>query len=117
MKLTVEQVKLFNDTAMERQKKLWLQRYKIFTKSEAMNAVAKAYVSEPDQVAILAINEDLSMDDVEASIKRSALHECLEILMHEITHTLEKHHSDDVIDTMIHRVIRTMEYILSWDNE
>jgi len=77
-----------------------------------MNAVAKAYVSEPDQVAILVINEELVMENLEETIKASALHECLEVLMHEITEALEKGLSDDVVDVMVHRVIRTIEYIL-----
>ena len=112
VKLTAKQMQLFKDSVLLWQRKLWLQRYKVFTTMESMDSVAKAYISEPDQVSVIAINEALVWWDMDETIQKAGLHECLELLLHEITDELEKYCSDNRINTMVHRVIRTLENVL-----
>jgi hypothetical protein len=35
------------------------------------------------------------------------------VLFHEITNELEKHCADSVVDTMVHRALRALEFVLA----
>lgn len=96
--------------------KLGLKDWCVFIRHEDLGGettLARCNWNANQRQAWLRLN--VATRAVDDEIKRAALHECLELLLCGCTDIMWKSAADDIVDAETHKVIRTLENLLTGD--
>ena len=82
----------------------------------AKNAMASVEVNPPARLAVYRLGDFGAEKITPASLKKTALHECLHLLLHDLIETAANHGATpDQLEAAEHRVINVLERVLTRD--
>lgn len=117
MKLTKKHYQLFRAECEKNLELLGLKSWKIYYQFKKLdNCFGNAQWSYSGKVATITLSNDFPkpFDNLNKQIKETALHECLEIFLGNIsTMAGRRDYVQDDFDAEIHGVIRTLEKLLT----
>jgi len=116
MKLTPEHFELFKSECQKRLEQLGLKSWNIYYQFKPLkDCFGRAEWNYLGRVAtiICATDYPKPFDDLETEIKRTALHECLEIFLGTLTDlAVDRSFCRAEFDKEVHTVIRVLEKVL-----
>ena len=116
MRLTQKHFQLFKTECEKQLERLGLKSWKVYYEFKSLkDAFANTQWKYSGRVATitLAIDFPKPFNNLEAQIKQTALHECLEVLLASVSSMAGDRHYEQIdFDKEIHTVIRTLEKLL-----
>jgi hypothetical protein len=116
MKLNQEHYILFRQECEKQLERLGLKSWKIYYEFKKLkNCFGNAQWDLEGKVATITLSLEFPepFDNLEAQIKETALHECLEVLLGPLTTlAIDRSFSRVEFDKEVHSVIRTLEKLL-----
>lgn len=112
---SAEQVLLFDQCMLHWQEELSLGDWRIERGSKpAKGAMASVEFNQPARLATYRIGDFGAEKITPQTLKKTALHECLHVLMHDLIETAtDRGSSAEQIEAAEHRVINVLERILT----
>jgi len=112
---SAEQALLFDQCMMHWQEELSLGDWRIERGSKpAKGAMASVEFNQPARLATYRIGDFGAEKITPQTLKKTALHECLHVLMHDLIETAtDRGSSAEQIEAAEHRVINVLERILT----
>lgn len=112
---SAEQVLLFDQHMTQWQEELSLGDWRIERGSKpAKGAMASVEFNQPARLATYRIGDFGAEKITPQTLKKTALHECLHVLMHDLIETAtDRGSSAEQIEAAEHRVINVLERILT----
>jgi hypothetical protein len=112
---SAEQVLLFDQHMAQWQEELSLGDWRIERGSKpAKGAMASVEFNQPARLATYRIGDFGAEKITPQTLKKTALHECLHVLMHDLIETAtDRGSSAEQIEAAEHRVINVLERILT----
>ena len=112
---SAEQALLFDQCMIHWQEELSLGDWRIERGSKpAKGAMASVEFNHPARLATYRIGDFGAEKITTQTLKKTALHECLHILMHDLIQTAtDRGSSDEEIEAAEHRVINVLERMLT----
>jgi hypothetical protein len=112
---SADQVLLFDQCMVHWQEELSLGDWRIERGSRpAKGAMASVEFNQPARLATYRIGDFGAEKITPETLKKTALHECLHVLMHDLIETAtDRGSSEEQIEAAEHRVINVLERILT----
>jgi len=112
---SAEQALLFDQCMIHWQEELSLGDWRIERGSKpAKGAMASVEFNQPARLATYRIGDFGAEEITPESLKKTALHECLHVLMHDLIETAtDRGSSAEQIEAAEHRIINVLERILT----